>query len=133
MSVIAHERIWAFQNDTLLPREGTLILDEQPLHHSGDLAGPLYVEQGLRPIDVIVFIGYCGLLEEPDTTYDVGYMVTQVEQDGSGILVGGDMMAAEPKTWMNERVAALWRLLHRADIYLADFGLEALDTYVEAA
>jgi hypothetical protein len=63
---------------------------------------------------------------------EVGYLVTDVQPDGSGILVGGDLMNQDPASWVSERTVAMWQMLKQEEYTLADFGLHGLQAYIDS-
>lgn len=134
MTVVLTENIWSFQNSALMPRPGELSLgDENLLSNESDLSGWLYVKEGLHRSETIVFLGFLGLQEKPDDYHEAGYLVTRVDRrTGSGIVVDGDTVAANPRIWVNNRVKGMWRALHKLDYTLEDFGLPELDEYLRS-
>lgn len=124
------DSIYSLIDDALVLRSGQLEIDEasHPQIEDGDM-GPLHVTSGLLPGDFAVFLS---AVSEEGTRKSTGYLVTDVsaEKDGSGIIVGGDLIERNPSDWVNTRLRAMWEFARSGGTDIGEeFGLHALKRY----
>ncbi len=126
------ERIWQFDQNELLHRDGEVVIDEAACFDSEKAdAGPLHIASGLNRRDVALFLGQTVSTGDAIEEIQTGYLITHAERDGSGIAVSGDMMARDPATWVNPRTINIWKALKRQEYSLEDFGLPGLQDYID--
>ncbi len=125
--------IWQLgHGDGITIRSGTVVLDidDMPLD-AQDAQRALYVASGLTPRDIAVFadiIGHERTYEEP-----VGFVVTTVNPDSSGIIVHGDKISESPRDWASEHTLQLWSYLEQIEPSIfAEFGLRSLQEYIHS-
>jgi hypothetical protein len=134
MARIITESIWTLSNDELVLREGRISL--HPSHvfiNDSDTQGPLHVTEGLKGSDLAVFLGYKPYRSERElSARSVGYLVTQVDvtDEGSGIIVSGDLIENRPQDWVTERLIGAWGLLLAEGYSPRDFDLHRLHDYL---
>lgn len=123
---------------SLQPRPSFLELDEHGFVDETDTLGPLHVCSGLTPNDLVTFLrfhanqsGEVSLPEEP-----VGYLVSQVDRgtEGSGIIVGSQLIEAAPAAWATPRIERMLKLLLALEGYTPEeeFGLRCLTRYLRS-
>lgn len=125
------DHIFTLAGDELVLRRGFLEFDEASTFPGQQVDfGPLHVSSGLLPGDFAVFIT---THEEEGQSMDVGYLVTEVGRDasGTGIIVGGELVNRDPRSWVNTRLTEMWRLLHGEGYDIGEkLGLTALQAYL---
>ena len=112
------------------PAEITLE-DLESITNEKDTSGILYVAGGLKPRDQVVFLSFSESGNEELPKEPVGYLVSEVnEENGSGILVSGDLIEQHPKSYSNKRIEDTWSYLSRSGNSLEEFSLFALNEYI---
>lgn len=140
--IIHTDRIWARVGEDVLPRAGDITVDPgYELVGSDDAKGPLPIIDGLEPGDLAVFLSFIESADdyahEPTddeyATTTIGYLVTTPPTSpskGDGILVAGDMIEAQPQTWLTPDLANTWNELADLGYTLEDFSLPVLAQYI---
>ena len=125
MAIVTTERIFTVIGADLLPREGDLIIDDVKPMNTADIDGPLHV--------VSIFLNIRNYKRpniEP-VNRELGYLVTRVDHDGSGIIVGGDLIEQKPEDWVNPHLTEMWAFLYNEDYSPQDFELPKLHAYFQ--
>lgn len=125
------ENIWCLdKDDAITVRKGIITLDndDYPINED-DAQRAILVAKGLQPRDFAVTATRIGETTLADRV--AGFFVTSVNKDGRGVIVHADKLLANPKDYVNSRVANLWRLLEAIDpdIY-EEFSVQALGAYL---
>ncbi len=140
MYEISTNHIYTVQKDMLEMRAGKLVLDDsRDIISRFDTDGPHYVASGLTTDDYAVVLGYVpkvGGLETLDIhdppEEEVLYLVTQVNSsDGSGIIVGRELVASDRKSWVNSRLVQLDRRLNQGKLIVEKFEPDFLEKYLK--
>ena len=123
---LVHDRIWSCGNEgDLMPRAGQLHID--PLDAAELFEAPPHIlhVDGLESQDFAVFFEAEAFGRQP---LSHGYLVSQVVETGEGILILGDALEADPRSWMTPRIEGMIKLL--GEEQLAEFSLESLYHHV---
>lgn len=97
---------------------------------AADYLRPLTVSG--RPMDVrVLFLDVVAREDEQSEFRNIGYFATRFDpSDGSAILVPGDLIEQEPRTWLGDELKK--ELLDLGRETLEDFSLHALARHIGA-
>ena len=128
------ERVYYIaDNPEIAWRDGEVELDpyEQAMMVSQkDREGVLTAESGLQVGDFAVFMRFRPISDD-DSTPAEGYLVSRVDDDGSGILVHSKLAEAHPESYAEGRISEQWRYLEGIDPNIfQEFSLSGLESYL---
>lgn len=124
-------RIWHLaEDDTIAVRHGYISVDPDDMPQDAtDATRALCISAGLQPRDFAIFASRIGstLLQDQDA----GFIVTDVQSDGSGVIVHSDKVLERPKDWLSPRAIDMWKYLDlESPGIFEEFGLQSLRTHI---
>jgi hypothetical protein len=134
MIISTTERIFLSTGRDIWSREGQLELSAETVPvRKKDIHTAVHVLSGLEATDLAAFITY--KQDKPKRTIgkSIGYLVTEVESNGSGLIVPGQLFEDHPEDWVNPRILSAWDALATQDCTPRNtFALPHLSHYLEA-
>jgi len=108
-----------------------LFLDEADNNPTiADYMRPLIVS-GLRQDIRVLFLEVVGIDGEHTEAQNIGYFVTRhTPEDGTSILVPGDLLEKDPRTWIDDCLRQMLLFIGREN--LEEFSLGALANHIGA-
>lgn len=127
MTQFEADRIYTVDAARVDLRAGEILFDDsETIIDEGDILRPVLVV-GLEPNDIAITANFVLDEDGEPTPYSYDYLVTE-QKDGEGIIVPGDMIERDPRTWMSPHLESLIGSLQPGEF--ERFGLPKLSAYI---